>query len=238
MTFNLSTETIIEYRGCIPTVEASRSVSRCLSHYNRVFSFVFLALSILNPNMLALCFFVVVICAHEQCTAKKKKSIRSVRTVIPENKKGAFQISLTNKCAIHCNLLSFGCSLIFFFADSTLLHFSSNNVLFLSSEMFNVFVVLMNCPLLSLLPDLQQTPLERSFCAWLHKGWRETNGRGPFVNTTTTRARPPLRRDRGVPQTHAWRTGETQHIFFQKQCHDLYTCHQITHASQHIVGIV
>jgi len=52
--------------------------------------------------------------------------------------------------------------------------------------MFNVFLVFLNYPLLSLLPDFIQTPLELSFCTWLHKGWREPNGGGPFGNMTIT----------------------------------------------------
>lgn len=44
--------------------------------------------------------------------------------------------------------------------------------------MFKVFIMFLNRPLLSLLPDFIQTPLERSFCAWFHYGWREHNGGG------------------------------------------------------------
>lgn len=35
-------------------------------------------------------------------------------------------------------------------------------------EIFEVFAMFLNYPLLSLLPDFKQTPLERSFCAWFH----------------------------------------------------------------------
>lgn len=88
--------------------------------------------------------------------------------------------------------------------------------------MFNVFMVFLNHPLLSLLPDFIQTPLERSFRAWLHKGWRELNGGGPFVKTTTT-CTPEKGRGRPA-DTHTHTRGEQVKHGIRYLRHDRITC--------------
>lgn len=48
----------------------------------------------------------------------------------------------------------------------------------LNIQMFIVLIMFQNYPLLSLLPGFMQTPLEHSFCVWIHKGWRQQIGEG------------------------------------------------------------